>query len=371
MHDRKSPARLTRRKALIGGAAAVSALPFGAAMIGPARAQGATSVKFTLPWVPNGSSYWPMIGNEIGVFPKYNLDMTVARGFGSVAAAQAVAGGQFDFGMVFAGGNFLAAARDLPIAVLATVYYDPIMGIALKADSPIKEPKNLEGKKLGIVPTSAEAPFLPAFAERAGIDMSKVTLVQVDSKVIERALLDDQVDAITAIGTSSIPLIASLGAAPRFMLWSKYGVELYAGQIVTRPEIVEKDPELCQRVVDAVLDCYAHTLREPDTSLDLFIKAMPEVGLVKGGRENARIGQGLTQLATLKPEAVDHALGWSDLSKFPDMIDLVMKYGASEGASRPDPDKLVSNRFVGNVKLSPEEWDKVRENTAEFAAYLA
>lgn len=361
---------LTRRSALKLGVAAAASLPFSTSLVTSARAQAPTQVKFTLPWIPNGSSYWPMIGKEIGVFSKHNIDMSVARGFGSVAAAQAVAGGQFDFGMVFAGGNFLAAARQLPIVVIATIYYDPIMGIALRADSPITTPKDLEGKKLGTVPTSAESPFWPAFAKSAGLDISKVSLVQVDSKVIERAMIDKQVDAITAVGTSSIPLIAAMGEKPRFMAWSKYGVELYAGQIVTTPDMVAKNPELCQKVVDSVLECYAHTLREPTSSLELFATTMPEVGLTRGGMESARIAQGLTQLATQRPEAIENCLGWSDLDKIPGMIDLVMEFGAPKDAVRPDPTTLVTNQFVGNVKLSSDEWAAVKANTAEFAAYI-
>jgi len=361
---------LTRRSMLKFGAVAATSIPVYGSMRRRALAAEPTQVKFTLPWIPNGSSYWPLIGNELGIFAKHNINMNVARGFGSVAAAQAVAAGQFDFGMVFAGGNFLAAARKLPLVVIATVYYDAIMGIALRADSPIKTPKDLEGKKLGTVPNSAESPYWPAFAKSAGIDISKVSLVQVDSKVIERALLDKQVDATTAIGTSSIPLIAAMGDTPRFMPWSRYGVELYAGQIVTRAETVEKNPELCQKVVDAVLECYAHTLREPETSLDLFAKVLPEVGLTKAGMQSARISQGLTQLVTHRPEAVDHALGWSDLSKIPAMIDLVMEFGAPKDAVRPDPKTLITNQFVGRVKLSPQEWAKVKQNTATYAAYL-
>jgi ABC-type nitrate/sulfonate/bicarbonate transport system substrate-binding protein len=333
-------------------------------------AQAPKSVKMTLPWVANGSNYWPLIGKELGLFSRNGINVDISRGFGSVAAAQAVANKQFDFGIVFAGGNLLAVARQLPLVVLGTVYYDATMGIALRADSPIRTPKDLEGKKLGIVPTSAEAPFWPAFAKAANVDASKVSLVQVDSKVVERSLVDKQVDAITAIGTSSIPLIAAIGVPQRFMLWSKYGVELYAAQVVTRREVLEQDPDLCQKMVNSILESYAHTLREPKASLELFAKLVPEVGLTRAGLENARISQGITQLATLAPEATDNAVGWTDMSKLPRMIDLVMEFGAPRGAVRPDPAAFATNRFVGKVKLTADEWRKVRENTAEFAAFL-
>jgi NitT/TauT family transport system substrate-binding protein len=352
------------------GAAVLSAGVPGIMVNSAAKAQKLRPVKLTLPWIANGSNYWPVIGKKLGYFSSRGIDVDVARGYGSVAAAQAVANKQFDFGVVFAGGTILAAARGLPLVVLATIYYDATMGIALRQDSPIKVPKDLEGKKLGMVPTSAEAPFWPAFANSAGIDASKVAIVQVDSKVVERALADKQVDAITAVGTSSIPVLVSVGESPRFMLWSKYGIELYAAQITTRPEVLQQDPKLCQAMVDAILESVAHTLRQPEQSLELFAQEVPEVGLTKGGRENARLSQGLMQLATLRPEAMQHSLGYTDMAKLTGMFDLVMKYAAPADAKRPDEPKFATNAMVGNIKLSTSEWDAVKKYTAEFAKYL-
>lgn len=358
------------RRSLLLGAGAVLAAPMLSLSTRPLWAQSLTKVTMTLPWVANGSNYWPMLADKLGIGAKHGISIDVARGFGSVAAAQAVANGQFDFGVVFGSGNMIAQARGLDLIVLATVYYDATMGIAVLADSPIKAPKDLEGKKLGTVPTSAESPFWSAFAAKAGVDKDKVELVQVDSKVIERTLINKQVDAITAVGTSSIPVIAAAGADMRFMLWSKYGVELYAAQIVTRRETYEKNKDLCQKVVDATLECYAHTLREPDESLKLFAEIVPEVGLTANGMETAKISQGITQLVTLWPEAMDNALGYSDMAKMPAMYDSVLALGTVENPKLPPLDQLITNEFVGNVKLTAEEWAKVKANNAAYAKYF-
>ncbi len=370
MVSKNVSAKLSRRRLLQGSAAIAAGLPASVIANTGVRAQNQTSVKLTLPWIANGSNYWPVIGKKLGYFSNRSIDVDVARGFGSVAAAQAVANKQFDFGIVFAGATILAVARGLPLVVLATIYYDATMGIALLGDSPINAPKDLEGKKLGIVPTSAEAPFWPAFANAAGIDASKVSLVQVDAKVVERILLDRQVDAITAIGSSSIPVMVAMGQPPRFMLWSKFGLELYASQVVTRQEVLDAHPDLCQSMVDAMLESYAHTLREPDASIEQFVQEVPEIGLTAGGRENARISQGLAHLMTVRPEAIDHCLGWTDPNKLPAMVDLVMKYGVPPDAKRPDPEKFATNNFVGKMKLAPAEWEQVRKNTAQYANYL-
>ena len=363
-------AKLSRRRLLQAGAAIAAGMPAGTMINTGTWAQNLKPVKITLPWIPNGSNYWPVVGKKLGLFSKRGIDVDVARGYGSVAAAQAVANKQFDFGVVFAGGTILAAARGLPLVTLATIYYDATMGIALRQDSPIKTPKDLEGKKIGIVPTSAEAPFWPAFAAAAGLDASKASIVQLDAKVVERVLIDKQVDAITAIGTSSIPVMVSVGEKPRFMLWSKYGVELYAAQIVTRQEVVDQDPQLCQSLVDAILNSYAYTLREPKKAIDLFVQELPEIGLTKGGRENAEVSQGLAQLATVRPEAMSNCLGWTDMNKVPAMIDLVMKYAVPKDAKRPDPEKLMTNKLVGKFKLTTQEWDSVKNANAPYAAYL-
>ena len=115
----KSILNLSRRQALRIGGAALAA-PMLSLSTRPLWAQDMTKVALTLPWVANGSNYWPMLGKELGIYADQGVDVEVSRGFGSVAAAQAVANEQFDFGVVFASGNMLAPARGLDRMVLAT-----------------------------------------------------------------------------------------------------------------------------------------------------------------------------------------------------------------------------------------------------------
>jgi hypothetical protein len=87
----------SRRQLLAGSAAVAGGLPAGIIANTGVWAQNQTSVKLTLPWIANGSNYWPVIGKKLGYFSKRGIDVDIARGFGSVAAAQAVANKQFDF----------------------------------------------------------------------------------------------------------------------------------------------------------------------------------------------------------------------------------------------------------------------------------
>jgi NitT/TauT family transport system substrate-binding protein len=354
--------RLSRRTVL--GAAATAALAR------PALGQGAKAIKVTLPWLANGSTLFAYVAKNQGFFKRRGIDVSVARGYGSVAAAQAVAAGEFDFGFVFAGGTILGAARGLPLVALSTLGYDATMGTALRGDSPIKVPKDLEGKKIGTVPTSAEAPYWGAFVKKAGLDASGMTMVQMDNRVLEQGLVNRQVDAITAIATSSVPVVMAMKEPCRFMLWSKHDVSLYAGQVVTRRETLAKDPELCRAVTEAMAEGLAWALKDPNGAIDIFLKEVPEIGITATGRENARISQGLMHYTVLSPEAEGRSLGYTDPAKAAGMVDMVMAYGVPKDAARPDPAALFDNRFSGSVTLSKAEWDAVRANTAEYAAIL-
>ena len=89
------------------------------------------------------------------------------------------------------------------------------MGIAVRPKSPIKEPADLKGKKVGSTLTSGEYPFLPAFLKNVGLTMADIQSISLDSKVRESALIDKQCDAITCFVASALPKIMAAGINPR------------------------------------------------------------------------------------------------------------------------------------------------------------
>src|SRR5580700_5028009 len=62
-------------------------------------AQNKKAVHFTLPWVAEGSNLFTFVAKGMGFWEKHRLDVDIARGSGSVAAAQAIGEARFDFGM--------------------------------------------------------------------------------------------------------------------------------------------------------------------------------------------------------------------------------------------------------------------------------
>src|SRR3546814_17243455 len=71
-------------------------------------------------------------------------------------------------------------SSDLVKAVMGILQRSPL-AVVYNMESGIKEPKDLEGKKLGV--TNGEAPLilLPAFLKASNVDQSKVQLINAEA----------------------------------------------------------------------------------------------------------------------------------------------------------------------------------------------
>jgi NitT/TauT family transport system substrate-binding protein len=327
-------------------------------------------VKFTLPWVSEGSNLFTYVAKGMGFWEKHGLDVSIARGSGSVAAAQAIGSNQFDFGMAAPPAAILQSVKGLSLMALAACAYDATMGVGVLNDSPIKSPKDLEGKQIGSTVTSGEFPFLPAFADKAGFDYAKLTIVAVDNKVRDRLLPEHKVDAISGFASSAMPNYVASGVAAHFMLYSEFGIPNYGNTILTQPERAEKEPELCAAFVDGMMEGLKATLLDPAEAMSVFFKQVPEMALAAQAKEQIRVGTGIMTFVSARETIKTKGMGYIDPKDYEAMTDLVMKYIAKPDDKRPDIAGMMTNKFTGGIKLSDAEWGQSQKNCQEFRAYV-
>jgi ABC-type nitrate/sulfonate/bicarbonate transport system substrate-binding protein len=361
---------ITRRRLL--GAAGTAAAGAAANLPLPRLvfAQTPKPVKFTLAWVSEGSNLFTYVAKGMGFWEKHGLDVSIARGSGSVAAAQAIGTGQFDFGLAAPPAAILQSVKGLSLIALACCAYDATMGIGVLNDSPIKTPKDLEGKQLGATATSGEFPFLPAFADKAGFDFSKVNIVQVDNKVRDRLLPEKKVDAISGFASSAMPSYVATGVPAHFMLYSEYGIPNYGNTVLTQPQLAESSPELCAAFVDGMMEGLKATLLDPAEAIKVFFKEVPELALAAQSKEQIRVGTGIMTFVSLHETLKTKGMGYIDAKDYEAMTDLVMKYIAKPDDKRPSVDSMMTNKFTGGIKFTDAEWDQAQKNSQEFRAYV-
>ena len=357
---------ITRRRLVLSSLAAAPAL-----LSGRANTQEKRKVTFTLPWLAEGSNAFCFVAKANGYWDELGLDVQITRGYGSVAAAQAVGAGQFQFGAAAASAGIQQAAKGLPVVALASCGYDGTMGICVLAESPIKAPKDLAGKKLSSTVTSGEYPFLPLFAEKAGLDFKTVEVVQVDPAVRQRLLVSKQVDAMSGFAISFVPPMTAQKIGMRAMLFSQYGMTLYNNSLMTTLATLKNEKKLCQDMTDGLMKAVKFTMLNPDETVQLFLKLVPETSMSPTGVEQTRLGVGIFNVAMLHDPARKNCVGFTAPEDYQTMTDLVMKYVASSSDKRPEQSVLFSNDLVGKLKFTPEEWKAAEAKAEPYAKFLS
>jgi NitT/TauT family transport system substrate-binding protein len=252
---------LTRRKLLTMTAAGASTV---AASCFPRPAQSQpVKVRYTLSWLPTGQYAFIYSARQLGFFKQRGIDLDISRGFGSLAAIQAVSTGQFDIGGAQTGAILLSIIKGGNLRLAATQGYDATLGILVAEKNPIRTPKDLEGKKIGVTPTSADTPFLPAYCRLAGTDFDKLKIVQLDSKILEQSAMSGVVDAILVTGLSSIPNFVSENIPFRMLPYSHVGLQFYWQNTIVSSAYMEKNKELVDNVVQGILEGIKFMLLNP------------------------------------------------------------------------------------------------------------
>ena len=171
-------------------------LPSHSALATPAAAQ--TKLKMVLNWKYQGPQGMFFLADDRGYFKAEGLEVTIDQGNGSGAAVPLVANGTYDVGFGDINALIELAAKkpdEAPIAVYV-MFNQPPFTVAVKADSPIKSPKDFEGKTLGGAANDGALKLFPAFCKLAKIDCSKVNITNMQPNLREQMLMQGQVDGV-------------------------------------------------------------------------------------------------------------------------------------------------------------------------------
>ena len=312
----------------------------------PLAAHAQTKIKMVLNWKYQGPQAWFFMAQDKGYFKAEGLDVEIDQGEGSSASITKVAAGAYQagFGDINALIN-LAATRpaDAPVGVYM-IYNTPPFTIVVKKDSPIKTPKDLEGKTVGGPANDGALKLFPAFAKVAKIDAAKVNITNMAPNLREQMLLRGQVDAIFGF-TNTVYFSAKLvGIDPekdlRFINYADYGMDLYSNAIVFSRAFVKDNPKAVTGFVKAVNRAINDSLANPEAAMDVVMKREP---LLKRDVEKERL------LATVKeemnhPEIAKIGLGDVDPARLKRAIAMVVDANALPRT--PPNDEIFDRSFL-------------------------
>src|ERR1700733_5746129 len=265
-----------RRTFALGAALGVA---LAASLAGAAAAQ--TRLKMVLNWKYQGPQGFFFVAEDKGYYKAEGLDVVIDQGDGSATPIPKVASGTYDIG--FGDPNALidfASKRpeEAPVAVYV-MFNRPPFTIAVKADGPIKTPKDLEGRKLGSAANDGALKLFPAFCKVAKIDCSKVPITNMQPNLREQMLMQGQVEGVFGY-VNTIRFSAKLiGVDPdkqmRFINYGDYGMDLYSNGIIVSKKLVREKPEVVRGFVHALNMAVIDSLKDPKMAVAAVVKREP------------------------------------------------------------------------------------------------
>ena len=212
----------------------------------------------------------------------------------------------------------------------------------VKAASGIKSPKDLEGKTVAMVASSGQFQQWPAFVKGAGLDVSKINLVNLAPPSLGPALIDGKVDAIGGYVQSYVPIIEIRGKSPTRSFWfSDYGVNVVSNGIIAHDDLIKSDPEMLRAFVPASIKGFIYARQHPDEAAATVKKYSPTIDPAIIKREFE-----VSWKTWVTPNTKGKPLGWGSDADWTSAISVLKQYG---GVTAPLTTKeLYTNDFVPN-----------------------
>jgi NitT/TauT family transport system substrate-binding protein len=256
------------------------------AAIGQARA--ADKVVFGLDWLAEAEygGYYQAIAK--GIYAKHGLDVTIRQGGPQVNQAQLLLGGRLDF--TIASNSFLAlnfAKEGLPFVAVAAIFQkDPAVLIAhpgMGNDSFLA----LKGEPI-MIGADTRIGWWNFLKQKFGYTDDQIRPYAFS---LAPFLADKRAVQQGYLGSEPFLVKQQAGFDPVVLLLSDAGFAGYASLIATSEKLIQSNPELVQRFVDATAEGWRSYLEsDPGPGNALIKQANPDMSdaLLDYGREALR-----------------------------------------------------------------------------------
>ncbi len=251
-----------------------------AALASPDAASAQTKVRFTLDWVPGATHGAFFIALQKGYYKQEGLDVTIDRGKGSAEVVRQLASGVYDMGFpdINVVIDFDSKNPDQAFPVLMSGYEEAPAAIMFLKSSGITEPKQLDGKKLGVAPNDSTFKLFPIFAKQAGIDLSTVNVTSVDPSLREALLAQKKVDAAPGQFFNSFMELQAKGVPASdigHFMYKDYGLPLYSNSVAASRSFLKEHPDAVRGFIRATLKGLKDMVRDPEEAVKAAVAYEP------------------------------------------------------------------------------------------------
>ncbi|TLS44666.1 nitrate ABC transporter substrate-binding protein [Streptomyces montanus] len=210
------------------------------------------------------------LGQKKGFYSERGLKLELTPAQGGAAIVPGVVSGQFQFGFSNTTSLLVAQSKNVPVKVVANGVASTakegadFMGTTVKKGSPIKSPKQLEGKKVAVNTLNNICDTsIKESVRKDGGDPSKVKFVEMPFEQMPAALDGGQIDG----ACTPEPALATVKAAGgRSIASSFYDVDpnLTVAMYFTSQQYAQQNPEVVKKFQEATAESLKYADSHPD-----------------------------------------------------------------------------------------------------------
>ncbi|MEO0536476.1 MAG: ABC transporter substrate-binding protein [Cyanobacteria bacterium P01_A01_bin.123] len=209
-----------------------------------------------------------------GIYKEYGLDVTIQMGGPQVNGTQLLMGGGIDFFMGYTSDAIKAVAEGIPKVTVAAMFQKDPQILVAHPDQGVEALEDIQGKPV-FISSAANVTYWPFLAAKYGFteDMKRTYNFNpgpflADKNSVQQGYLSSEPLSIAKEG----------GFEPVVFLLADYGYNPYSTTIETRQELVDQDPDLVQRFVDAsIKGWYSYLNDDPAPANELIKQDNPEM----------------------------------------------------------------------------------------------
>lgn len=326
-------------------------------------------VHFLLDFTPKGYHAPFYMALERGLWAERGLSVQISRGFGSSDTAVRIGGGEGHFGFASIPDTLRTAGEGISIVEIAPLITRDADAVMAHPDNTISSPDDLIGLQGAADPDEDPTQtYLAAFLDQNGLDINDLDWAGVSdaglSTIVagQADLVLDWITELPAWWLQDPPLEPST-------LWHGGELDVYGNSIMTRPEVIEENPDLARRFVEGVAEAYKQVIEGDEAvheeAIDLLFRYNPELEEQPNARDfhlnNLKL---MLSLIASAEETAEGGLCYFQQEKLDRTAEIINEYVLDEPVSPEEAFIAVDDQVIESGQFVIDDREEVLDRYA-------
>ncbi|GLY10702.1 ABC transporter substrate-binding protein [Pseudobacillus badius] len=240
--------------------------------------QNKDKVTVMLDWYPNAVHSFLYVAEEKGYFDEEGVDVDIQFPADPTDPIKLAAAGKVTLGISYQPDVIMARTdQGVSVKAVGALVRSPLNRVMFLKDSPIRTPKDLEGKTVGFTGIPLNEAIVRTMMEKDKGNPEKVKMVDVGFE-LNSAVVTKKADAVVgAYINHEVPLLKHEGHETRNLDPTKYGVpNFYELVAVTSDQTWEEQEKEIKAFWRAAEKGFEFTEKHPDEALQILLSKQDE-----------------------------------------------------------------------------------------------